>query len=530
MLACCVRRGRDCYGESELPLLFGISSLLNKTKDIKDVMYPILELMSQYINTRRSMITILNRSSSKIFIEDAYGLTPQAKARGVYSLGEGITGMVVKTGCSIVIPDISKDSRFLNKTGFDLLRNKGASFVCVPIQGDEGTIGTISIFRFRTDNFSVSQDQKTLSIIGSLIAQSVKMRQEQVEELEKLRRENEKLSNALKGINKPANIIGNSGRMQEVYQLIHTVAPTNATVLIRGESGVGKELIAEAIHNASSRAGMPFIKVNCSALSENLIESELFGHEKGSFTGADGLRKGRFELAEKGTIFLDEIGDLPLSTQVKLLRVLQQREFDRVGGSKTLKADVRVIAATNRNLEELIQENKFREDLFYRINVFPIYVPPLRERRNDISALADHFVAKYNRINGSRIKRISSCAIDLLMLYKWPGNIRELENCIERACILSTDEVIRSINLPPTLQTAESSHTERKGTLEKVLEGVEKQMIIDTLTVTKGNVAKAAEIMGITERILGLRIKKYEINIKLYKSLRSYKIQENEHY
>jgi Nif-specific regulatory protein len=355
------------------------------------------------------------------------------------------------------------------------------------------------------------------------------MRQEQVEELEKLKRENEKLSEALRGINKPANIIGNSGKMQEVYQLIHTVAPTNATVLIRGESGVGKELIAEAIHNASSRVGMPFIKVNCSALPENLIESELFGHEKGSFTGAEGLRKGRFELAEKGTIFLDEIGDLPLSTQVKLLRVLQQREFDRVGGIKTLKSDVRVIAATNRNLEELIQENKFREDLFYRINVFPIYVPPLRERRNDIPALADHFVAKFNQINGSGIKRISSCAIDLLMLYKWPGNIRELENCIERACILSTDEVIRSINLPPTLQTAESSHTERKGTLERVLEGVEKQMIIDTLTATKGNMTKAAEIMGITERILGLRIRKYEINIKLYKSLRSNKIQENEY-
>jgi Nif-specific regulatory protein len=316
--------------------------------------------------------------------------------------------------------------------------------------------------------------------------------------------------------------------MREVYKLIRTVAPTNASVIIRGESGVGKELIAEAIHNASKRAGMPFIKVNCSALPENLIESELFGHEKGSFTGADGQRKGRFELADKGTIFLDEIGDLPMLTQIKLLRVIQQREFDRIGGTKTIKTDVRIIAATNRNLEHLMKENLFRDDLYYRINVFPIYVPALRERKNDIPILVDYFITKYNKINSSHILRISSSAIDLLMLYYWPGNIRELENCIERAAILSMDGVIRSNNLPPTLQTAESSHTERTTTLDKVLEDVEKQMIIDTLVTTKGNLAKAAVIMGVTERILGLRIKKYDIDARRYKILKRKKIEEYE--
>ena len=298
--------------------------------------------------------------------------------------------------------------------------------------------------------------------------------------------------------------------------------------MIRGENGVGKELIAEAIHQGSKRANTPFIKVNCSALPEGLIESELFGHEKGAFTGAAGLRKGRFELADQGTIFLDEIGDLPMLIQVKLLRVLQQREFDRVGGSKTIKTDVRIIAATNRNLEELIKTNQFREDLYYRLNVFPVFLPPLRERKTDIPTLADHFIDKFNKANNACIKRISSSAIDLLMIYSWPGNIRELENCIERACILSTNGVISSDILPPTLQTAESSHTEMKGTLENVLNGVEKQMLMDTLTSTRGNLFKAAEIMGITERIMGLRIKKYNINVQMYKKLRNQKITDYE--
>jgi len=518
MKSYCFRNGRNCYGDSELPLLFSISSLLNRSKDIKDVMYPIVEEISKFIHAKRSMITILNRDLSKIFIEDAYGLTPEAKAKGIYKIGEGIIGEVVKTGCSILIPDISKDSRFLNKTGFDLSTNTGACFVCVPIKSGADVLGTLSIHRLQTDNYSIIQDQKTLSIIGTLIAQAVKVRQDKMEELEKLKMENDKLNYELKELHyKPSNIIGNAGKMREVYKLIRTVAPTNATVLIRGESGVGKELIAEAIHNASARDVMPFIKVNCSALPENLIESELFGHEKGSFTGAEAQRKGRFEMADKGTIFLDEIGDLPMPTQVKLLRVIQQREFDRVGGTKTIKTDVRIIAATNRNLEELIKTNEFREDLYYRINVFPIYIPPLRERKNDIPVLVDFFIAKCNRLNATNIKRISSSAIDLLMLYYWPGNIRELENCIERASILSTDGVIRSNNLPPTLQTAESSNTVRKGTLNKVLEDVEKQMIIDTLVTTKGNLAQAAEIIGITERILGLRIRKYMIDPKRYK-------------
>ena len=521
MIKCSVKHGRDCYGESELPMFFEISRLLNSSVEIKDVLYPILELMSQYIYAKRSIISILNRDLSTIFIEDGYGLTASAKAKGVYKIGEGITGMVVKTGCSVTIPDIAQERRFLNKTGFDLRKNKSTSFICVPIKFEEEAMGTIGIYRLKSDKFSTTQDVETLSIVGSMIAQAVKLRQDQLEEIERLKQENEKLNQELKGPQRPYKIIGHSGKMEEVYKLVSTVAPTNATVLIRGENGVGKELVAEAIHNASTRSKMPFIKVNCSALPENLIESELFGHEKGSFTGAANQRKGRFELADRGTIFLDEIGDLPMLIQVKLLRVLQQREFDRVGGTETIKTDVRIIAATNRNLEELITKNLFREDLYYRLNVFPIFIPSLRERKTDIPTLADHFIEKFNKANNANIKRISSSAIDLLMIYSWPGNIRELENCIERACILCTNGVISSDILPPTLQTAESSHTELKGTLQNVLEGVEKQMLIDTLTSTRGNLVKAAEIMGITERIIGLRIRRYDINVKMYKNIRN---------
>ncbi len=262
--------------------------------------------------------------------------------------------------------------------------------------------------------------------------------------------------------------------------------------------------------------------MNCAALPDSLIESELCGHEKGAFTGANVLRKGRFEVAEGGTIFLDEIGDLPASTQVKLLRILQEREFERVGSTKPIKADVRIICATNRNLEELIGKNEFREDLFYRINVFPLFIPALRERINDIPGLVDHFITKFNKNHNRKIKRISSSAIDMLMVYHWPGNIRELENCIERACILSAENVIRSHNLPPTLQTSVSSKTKTAGTLDAILERLEKQMILETLISTKGNLVKSAEQLGITERMMGIRIKKYEIDPKRFKKRTSH--------
>ena len=280
---------------------------------------------------------------------------------------------------------------------------------------------------------------------------------------------------------------------------------------------MGKELIADALHYSSKRSNKPFIKVNCAALPDNLIESELFGHEKGSFTGANNQRIGRFEAADGGTIFLDEFGDIPLSTQVKLLRVIQQKEIERIGSTKSIKVDVRIICATNKNLEEMISNGIFREDLYYRINVFPLYIPALRERLHDIPTLVDHFIEKYNKINNGNIRRITASAIDALLVYHWPGNIRELENCIERCCILSSDGVIHTHNLPPTIQNALSSQTEHSGTLDTILGKIEKQILQDALISTKGNMAKAASSLGITERMMGLRIRKYLIDPKRFK-------------
>jgi Nif-specific regulatory protein len=306
--------------------------------------------------------------------------------------------------------------------------------------------------------------------------------------------------------------------MQTVYDLIAQVSRSDTTVLIRGESGTGKELVAHAIHFNSLRSAKPFIKVNCGALPESVVESELFGHEKGAFTGAIATRKGRFELAHGGTIFLDEIGDLSPTTQIKLLRVLQEREFERVGGTATLKTDVRVIAATNRDLEELISEGKFRQDLYYRLDVFPIHVPPLRDRKTDIPLLADFFVEKYSKVNHKNIRRIATPAIDMLMTYHWPGNVRELENCVERAVLLSSNHVIHGHHLPPTLQTAEASGTMPSGTLDRMLDNIERDLIIDALKAARGNKAKAARALGISERIMGLRVRKHGIDPRRFRT------------
>lgn len=514
----CKKGGEECYGLSEMTLLFDISQRLMQSRELKNDLTSILKMVVKYLDAKRSFLSIYNRENSNIYIESAYGLSAFQQARGKYKLGEGITGRVVELARPVVIDKISKSSLFLNKTKQELYNKDGheLSFICVPIIDDGKVTGTLSVTRVYNSQISFDEDTRLLTIIGSMIVRTARRRQERLEELETLKQKNIALETQLSG-SKSMNMVGNSGKMRDVYSLVQMVGKTNSTVLIRGESGVGKELVADAIHEASMRKGKPFIKVNCSALPDSLIESELFGHEKGAFTGADSLRKGRFELANGGTIFLDEIGDVPLSTQVKLLRMIQQREFERLGGTQTIKSDVRVVCATNRKLEEMIKSEEFREDLYYRINVFPIYIPSLRERRDDIPLLVDHFIEKFNVENATKIKRITTSALDMLMVYKWPGNIRELENCIERACILSADNVIHAFNLPPSLQTADSSNTATKGGMLYTVEQVEKQLIREALTSTKGNITKAAEKLKITERMLGTRLKKYAIDAWRYK-------------
>jgi Nif-specific regulatory protein len=337
-------------------------------------------------------------------------------------------------------------------------------------------------------------------------------------ERERLLQENLHLRSELKERYQFSNLVGTSGPMRRVHEQVAQVARSNSTVLIRGESGTGKELIANAIHYNSSRARRPFVKVSCAALPHDLIESELFGYEKGAFTGAQADKKGRLELANGGTLFLDEIGDISLATQVKLLRALQEREIERLGGTQTVRLNLRLIGATHRDLEKAMAEGEFREDFYYRLNVFTIFVPPLRERKPDILLLADHFLEKLSREHGKQIKRISTPAIDMLTSYHWPGNVRELANAVERAVVICDSNVVHAHHLPPTLQTAEASGTTPRLTLREMLEAVEKDALQDALKSARGNRARAARLIGTTERVFNYGVRKYAIDWRRFRS------------
>lgn len=535
--------------DSSISLLAEVSRTVTIEKDISKVLRLVLFIMSEHMDMLRGMITILNRDNDEIVINESFGLSEEEKERGRYRIGEGIIGQVVKTGKPVLVPNINDEPLFLDRTrSRQKERTDDLCFICIPIKTGTEIIGTLSADRQIEPPFPEDPSKRAkaesermdmmqhyvdlLSIIASMISQAVRLKQLAHEEnsngtgtthslkgknLLIPHRDNDSHEEEVDETERPANIIGNAKPMMSLFKMIDKIAKTSATTLVLGESGVGKELVASAIHFKSRRSDKPFIKFNCAALPESIVESELFGHEKGSFTGASGMRQGRFELAHTGTIFLDEIGELSLPVQAKLLRILQEKEFERVGGSKTIKVDVRVIAATNRNLENLIREGQFREDLFYRLNIFPLTVPPLRERKTDILLLADYFVEKYNRINQKGIRRISTTSIDMLMRYHWPGNVRELENCMERAVILSEDNVIHGYHLPPSLQTAESSGTPYTGSLQQKLDSIENEMIIEALKRTKGNMSRAAIQLGLSDRIMGLRVKKFNIDYRKFR-------------
>ena len=386
-----------------------------------------------------------------------------------------------------------------------------SELVIVPITSGKKCIGLLCAQLSEGSN-DVEDRTGSLELIAALIGQGLRVEMAVLSEREKLREENLNLKKELKEKYDFSHIIGNSNAIRLVYDQVTQVARSNATVLLRGESGTGKEMIANAIHYNSLRSKRPFVKLNCAALPDTLIESELFGHERGAFTGADRQKRGRFELADGGTLFLDEIGDLPLQTQIKLLRVLQEREFERLGGTETIKSNIRLITATNKNLEEAIATGSFREDLYYRLNVFAIHLPPLRERKSDILLLAEHFLEKYETEHEKRIRRISTPAIDMLMSYHYPGNVRELENAIERAVLACDSNVIHGHHLPPSLQTAEVSGTVTSLSLATAVDAFERDMIQDALKSTRGNVAKAARMLDSTERIVGYKIRQLGID------------------
>ncbi len=502
----------------ELAALYEVSQTLATDLRQQDMLRAVLNVLDEQLGMTRGAIMLLAPGREQIHVEIAHNLSDRASRPVRYEPGEGIVGRVIERGAPEVVPKVSEDSRFLDRLH---RRREQAreeiSFICVPIQIESDVIGALAADHPYDERISLDEDVRTLSIVASLIAKDARARREAAREREALEAENIRLRHALEDRFRPENIVGTAGAMREVYQAVHQVSPSDTTVLLRGESGTGKGLVAHAIHYASPRASGPFVKVNCAALSESLLESELFGHEKGAFTGATRTRQGRLEQADGGTLFLDEIGDFSPATQVKLLRVLQEKEFERVGSNETRHANVRVLVATNANLEQAVEDGGFREDLYYRVNVFPIFLPPLRQRKEDIPLLADHFVEKHAGRMGKDVRRITTPAINMMVSYHWPGNVRELENCIERAVLLTTDGVIHAHHLPPTLQTSDASDTIGTGSFAERVELFERDVIVDALKRTDGNIAAAARDLGSTPRIIGYKVRKLGIETTRYR-------------
>lgn len=498
---------------SELRLLLEICCVLDEGTEL-DHLEKVLGLIAKYTGMMRGTLSLLDKKNKEAVVEVSFGLRHAEKKRGHYKVGEGITGKVLETGKPMAVPNISSEPLFLNKMGARNPQKEELSFLCVPILSQGQAIGALSADRLFADSISLNEDMRLLQIIASMIARAVQIRSDFNEMQVAVVEENRRLHALLHTNFDASNMVGNSGSMHAVLEELQQVTASNATVLIRGESGTGKELIASIIHANSPRFGKPFIKVNCAALPEGLVESELFGHERGAFTGATGAKKGRFEMAHGGTLFLDEVGDMTPLTQAKLLRALQEKEFERVGGTQTLRVDVRMIAATNRDLEKMVASGDFRQDLYYRLSVFPVMLPPLRERKDDIMPLVNHFVDRFSKENQRKILRISSRATNILISYSWPGNIRELENVIQRAVVVCGLEGIIDVqHLPANIQSDSIDEGHPK-TLDEAISSLEQRLIIQALNEEDGNMVKAAEKLGITERIMGLRMKKYGLNYK----------------
>ncbi len=531
--------------EQELDILEHISQILGDGMELGEVFQRAMQHLSERLSVQRATLNLWDDAIEQLRIVAAIGLTNEEMARGRYSLGEGVTGKVMAEGKPRIIPDISRHPEFLNRTGSRAMRDEAGapsrggapiSFICVPVKIGERRVGTISMDKPYTDEVSLAADARLLTIIAGSIAQTIRIHEMVQQEKDQMLAENRELLNNLHGKYKFDNIIGSSAAMLDVLATIAQVAGSRATVLLLGETGVGKELIAKAIHYNSDRRDKPMIRVNCGALSAQLLESELFGHVKGAFTGAVRDKIGRFEAADGGTIFLDEIGTLDPQLQVKLLRVLQEREFERVGDHRSVKVDVRVIAATNLDLQEEVKKSTFREDLYYRLNVVTINIPPLRQRREDIPRLMDHFLDRYNSENNRSLKRISRDVLNVLLRYPWPGNVRELENAVERAVVLSQGEEFVEDLLPLQIRmfaqqvrgdsTDESiealarklaTHAIREFGMQEgeiydlVVGEIEKQLIAEALDYNDGVKTRTADFLGINRNTLNKKVKDYAI-------------------
>ena len=501
----------SAHSYEELAALHSISLILASPADLRDQLEQVLREMNMRLGMQRGMISLVDREKKEVWLDVAHDVNING-LEVIYKSGEGITGKVAETGRPMAVANLGQETHFLDRTGARRHLNRTElAFLCVPIIYDSNVVGVLSADKVALQVENLDKELALLSSVAELMAKPVHVRV--------LEEENRRLRKIVGQNRTPSmDIIGHSKVMQEVYGLVAQVADSNTTVLITGETGTGKELIARAIHNNSSRCDAPLIQVNCAAIPDTLIESELFGHEKGAFTGALHQRRGRFEEANGGTIFLDEVGELSAAAQVKLLRILQEKHFQPLGSSRVVSVNVRVIAATNRNLEQDILSGRFRADLFYRLNVFPIYLPPLRDRGSDIILLADHFVLKYGQEMKKGVKRISTPAVESFLSYTWPGNVRELENCIERAVLLTKTDTIDCAHLPPSLQIREGELAKKeRSKLSFVVEAQERALIIDALEETGGNQTKAAKLLGTTKRVIQYKISKMGINVKLFR-------------
>ena len=518
--------------------IYEIGKILSSSLELHKTLRQVLNVIAAHLSMQRGTV-YLQDDSGDMVIAAAIGLKQEEIHRGRYQVGEGVTGKIFQTGMPAVIPNVAHEPLFLNRTGaLRHVEGQEIAFLGVPIKVGRDCIGVLSFARERLEKVRGFQaDLQLLTMVANLIGQTIRLNRQVADDRTQLLQEKTRLQKELAGKYSLDNVIGHSKRMQEVFADVHMAAPGKSTILLRGESGTGKEVIARAIHFLSARRDKPFIKVNCAALSETLLESELFGHEKGAFTGASQERKGRFEQAHGGTLFLDEIGDVSPAFQVKLLRVLQERELERVGGNRTIKVDVRLICATNRNLEEAVSKQEFRADLYYRINVISIFLPPLRERRDDIPYLVEKILARHNRENGTRIG-IAPEAMHVLQGCYWPGNVRELENCVERFATMARSQLIREADIPcQKMQCLSSSlwNYQPKGSViaiaaalpasmpqEALEDGEESQLLSERERLVQAMErsgwvqAKAARLLNLTPRQMGYALKKYNIEVKKF--------------
>ena len=485
--------------EASLRALLHASVAMNASLDTATTLHTIARSAAEVLRAEAASVLLHDPRRDKLVFRAAIGASGEQLLGEEMDAKRGIAGRVFSEGVPVRVGDARKDPDFFSD--FDEqgdFRTRG--LIAAPLRYREQVIGVVEVLNRKAGDFS-DADIEILQVFGNLAAISVANAQLH----DRLKRENLGLREVAR---QPHNVVGDSTALREVMTLCGRVAPTNATVLLLGETGTGKEVTARHIHNASTRGTKPFIAINCAALPETLLESELFGHEAGAFTGATERKLGRFELADQGTIFLDEIGDVSASTQVKLLRVLQEREFVRVGGSKTITCDVRIIAATNRDLQQAMQDGAFREDLYYRLNVFPIRLPPVRERREDIPKLVAHFSEKTALELGLHPPKVAPEALELLCAYHWPGNIRELRNVIERAVLLCDGRQILPEQLPREILGELKLPTE---TGRSALEGYEKAMIVKALEEHDWNQTQTAVALGISRDNLRYRLKKYQI-------------------